>query len=124
MQKAKDQGLIRHICVSSHMTGGEIGVLMADYPFEGVLLGYSAMNFAYRDAGVEAAAASGRGVVAMNPLGGGIIAREPARFGFVRTRDEETVVEGALRFIINDPRIAIALAGFSSTAEVDEAISS
>jgi predicted aldo/keto reductase-like oxidoreductase len=121
-ERLKDEGLIRHICVSSHMTGGDIGVLMADYPFDGVLLGYSAMNFAYRDAGVEAAAASGRGVVAMNPLGGGIVAREPERFRFVRTRDDETVVEGALRFIINDPRISVALAGFSSTAEVDEAM--
>ncbi len=121
-ERLKAEGLIRHICVSSHMTGGDIGALLADYPFEGVLLGYSAMNFAYRDAGVEAAAAAGRGVVAMNPLGGGMIPREPKRFDFVRTRDDETVVEAALRFIINDPRISIALAGFSTTAEVDEAL--
>lgn len=122
LELLKDEGLIRHICVSSHMSGGDIGALLADYPFEGVLLGYSAMNFAFRDAGVEAAAAARRGVVAMNPLGGGVIPREPKRFGFVRTRDDETVVEAALRFIINDPRITVALAGFSTTAQVDEAL--
>ena len=122
-ERLKAEGLIRHICVSSHMTGGDIGTMLADYPFEGVLLGYSAMNFAYRDAGLEAAAAAKRGVVVMNPLGGGIIPREPDRFNFVRTRDTETVVEGALRFIINDPRITVALVGFSSTGEVDEAVS-
>jgi len=122
-ERLKEEGLIRHICVSSHMTGGDIGTILADYPFEGVLLGYSAMNFAYRDAGLEAAAAAKRGVVVMNPLGGGIIPREAGRFDFVRTRGEETVVEGALRFLINDPRITIALVGLSTTGQVDEAVS-
>ena len=121
-EKLKSEGLIRHICISSHMPGTEIAAMLADYPFEGVLLGYSAMNFAYREAGVDAAAAAGRGVVAMNPLGGGIIPQEPDRFTFVRTRPDETVVEGALRFILNDPRITVALVGFSTTAQVDEAV--
>ncbi|MBA4388289.1 MAG: aldo/keto reductase [Verrucomicrobia bacterium] len=121
-EKLKNEGLIKHICVSTHMTGTDIGAMLADYPFEGVLLGYSAMNFAYRDKGLDAAAGAGRGVVVMNPLGGGIIPREPARFAFVRTRAEESVTEGALRFIINDARITVALVGFSTTAQVDEAL--
>ena len=121
-EKLKAEGLIKHICVSSHMAGGDIGGLLADYPFEGVLLGYSAMNFAYREAAIAAAGTLNRGVVTMNPLGGGIIAREAKRFEFVRTRNDESIVEGALRFIINDPRITVALVGFSSTAEVDEAL--
>lgn len=121
-ERLKEEGLIRHICVSSHMAGGDIGGLLADYPFEGVLLGYSAMNFAYREAALEAAASTRRGVVAMNPLGGGIIPREPDRFGFVRSRDDESVVEGALRFILNDPRITVALVGFSDTDQIDEAV--
>lgn len=121
-EKMKAEGLIKHICVSSHMTGAEIGKMLADYPFEGVLLGYSAMNFAYRDKGLDAAAKLGRGLVVMNPLGGGIIPREPARFAFVRTQKNETAVEGALRFLINDKRITISLVGFSSTAQVDEAL--
>ena len=94
-EKAKNEGLIRHICVSSHMTGNEIGDVLRDYPFDGVLLGYSAMNFAYREAGIEDAAKLGRGVVVMNPLGGGIIPQFPDRFSFVKTREKETVVEGA-----------------------------
>jgi predicted aldo/keto reductase-like oxidoreductase len=122
MERLRAEGLIRHICVSIHMTGTEVGDLLADYPFAGVLLGYSAMNFAYRDAGLDAAAAAGRGVVVMNPLGGGIVARTPDRFDFVRTRPDETVVEGALRFLIDDPRITVALVGFSTPAHVDEAV--
>lgn len=122
-ERLKDEGLIRNICVSTHMTGTDTAAMLADYPFSGVLLGYSAMNFAYRDLGIEAAAKLGRGVVVMNPLGGGIIPSHPERFGFVRAREEETVVEGALRFLINDPRITVALVGLSNEAQLREAIS-
>jgi len=122
-EKMKEERLIRHICVSTHLKGEEIARLLQEYPFDGILLGYSAMNFAYRQAGIEAAARAGAGVVVMNPLGGGIIPKNPERFAFVRTRPDETVVQGALRFLLNDPRITVALVGFSSTDHIDEAIS-
>ena len=122
-ERLKEEGLIRHICVSTHMTGEDIGDMLRDYPFEGVLLGYSAMNFAYRDHGVATAALLKRGVVVMNPLGGGIIPNHSDRFDFVRTQKNETVVEGALRFLINDPRITVALVGFANQKQLAEAIS-
>jgi len=121
-ERLKQEGLIKHICVSTHMTGSDIGKMLADYPFEGMLLGYSAMNFAYRDAGLDAAAKLNRGVVVMNPLGGGIIPKNPDRFEFVKSQPEETVVEGALRFLINDQRITVSLVGFSSIEQLNEAI--
>jgi len=120
--RLQEEGLIRHVCISTHMTGPEIGDLLADYPFAGVLLGYSAMNFAYREAGIEAAARQGCGVMVMNPLGGGLIPTHPERFAFVRTRPEESTVAGALRFIWSDPRITAALVGFSSPAQLAEAL--
>ena len=121
-EKFKEEGLVKHICVSSHMTGADVGVMMNEYPFEGVLLGYSAMNFAYRDAGVQAAADLNKGVVVMNPLAGGVIPNNPEKFDFVRTQEDETVVEGALRFLLNDSRITISLVGFSTVDQVDEAV--
>lgn len=122
-EKLKDEGLVRHVCVSTHMTGPDIGEMLKDYPFEGVLLGYSVMNFAYREAGLDAAANLNRGVVVMNPLGGGLIPTHADRFAFVKTRESETVVEGALRFLINDPRITVALVGLSTEEQLAEAIS-
>ncbi len=122
-EKLKDEGLIRHICVSTHMPGSDIAEMLGDYPFEGILFGYSAMNFAYRDEAIDAAARDNLGVAVMNPLGGGIIPQHPDRFDFVRTRPDETAVEGALRFLINDPRITITLVGLSSIEQLDEAIS-
>jgi uncharacterized protein len=122
-ERLKSEGLVKHICVSTHMSGEDIGTVLADYPFEGVLLGYSAMNFAYRDAGLDAAARLKRGVVVMNPLGGGVIPQHPERFSFVRTRDDETVVEGALRFLLNDTRVTVALVGLSDEKQLAEAVS-
>jgi predicted aldo/keto reductase-like oxidoreductase len=81
------------------------------------------MNFAYRDVGLAAAAAKfNRGVVVMNPLGGGLIPQNPKLFEFVRTQEDETVVQAALRFLINDSRINVALIGFTKQQHLDEAI--
>ncbi len=121
-EKLRDEGLIRHICVSTHLPGPLIGPMLADYPFEGVLLGYSAMNFAYRDEGLDAAAKLKQGVVVMNPLGGGLIPQNPEVFSFVKTREDETIVQGALRFLLNDKRINISLVGFANEPQVKEAI--
>jgi uncharacterized protein len=121
-EKLRSEGLIKHICVSSHMTGSEITAMLNDYPFEGILLGYSVSNFAYRDAGIETAAKLNRGVVVMNPLAGGVIPQNPQRFSFVKTRPDETVVDGALRFLLNDPRITVALVGLSNKEQLAEAI--
>ncbi len=121
-EKMKAEGLVKHICVSSHMAGDDIGRLLQEYPFDGALLGYSAMNFAYREAALAAAASMNRGIVAMNPLGGGLIPQFPDRFAFVKSQPDETVVEGALRFLLNDPRVTVSLVGFSSFAQITEAI--
>lgn len=122
-EKLKDEGLIKHICVSTHLPGSEIEIILNDYPFDGVLLGYSVMNFPYRDKGLDAAAERNLGVVVMNPLGGGIIPQNPELFDFVRTRDRESIVEAALQFLVNDDRINIALVGFKNDEQILEAVS-
>jgi hypothetical protein len=120
--QAKDEGLIEHVVVSSHLPGDRIRELLDQQPaIEGVTLGYSAVNFTFRQAAVDAAAQLGRGVVTMNPLGGGVIPRNPQRFEFLRGLGDRTVVEAALRFNISQPAVTVALVGFSNKSEVDEA---
>lgn len=118
----KDEGLIKHISISTHATGEEIEKILSDYPFDSVLMGYSAMNFAYRQQGLEAAAKQNCAVAVMNPLGGGLIPQNPDKFSFLKTRPDESVVEAAIRFLLNDNRITIALIGCSSIEQVDEAV--
>ena len=118
----KREGLVRHICVSSHLIGEEIRELLMEDLFEGVLFGYSAYNFNARQKAFEAIAARGIGCVVMNPLGGGIIPQNPGIFDFIRTRRDETVVEAALRFLLSHERITCALVGFSTVEQVREAV--
>jgi hypothetical protein len=121
-RRLKEEGLIRHICVSSHLIGEEIRELLMEGVFEGVLFGYSAYNFNVREKAFEAITAHDLGCVVMNPLGGGIIPRNPRLFDFLRTRPGETVVQAALRFLFSQERITCSLVGFGSKAQVGEAL--
>jgi uncharacterized protein len=120
-RKLKEEGLIRHICVSSHLVDNEIRDLLNEGVFEGVLFGYSAYSFAFRQAAFEAITGQNLGCVVMNPLGGGLIPENPEIFDFVRTREDETVVEGALRFLFAHKAISSVLVGFSNPDQVREA---
>jgi uncharacterized protein len=122
-ERLQNEGLIRHICISSHMNGEDVGTVLQDYPFAGVLLGYSAMNFSYREKALQEAAQVGAGVVVMNPLGGGLIPQHPDRFAFLKTNSDESVVQAGLRFLINDSRITVALVGLSDQQQLTEALS-
>jgi len=117
--KAKEEGLIDHIVMSTHATGKEIATMAKDGYFEGVTLGYNILNFPYRQEGIEGAQEAGMGVVTMNPLGGGIIPQNPEYFSFIKEREEESVVQAALRFNAAHQGISVALAGISSIEEVD-----
>jgi predicted aldo/keto reductase-like oxidoreductase len=120
--KAKDEGLIRHLAVSSHLSGKDLRDLLAEGIFEGVTLGYCVLNFPYRQQAVDAAGRRRLGVMTMNPLGGGLIPRHAKRFDFIRASSDESVVAAAIRFNISQPAVTSALVGFKTTQHVDEAV--
>lgn len=119
MVKAKEEGLIDHICFTTHLNGEDIAKVVADGVFEGVTLGYNAVNFAYRQKEIEAAAKAGMGIVIMNPLGGGLIPTHPERFSFLKQGNDSLVVS-ALKFITSQPYITVALAAGGSVEEEEE----
>ena len=121
--RLKDEGLIRHICVSSHLIGDEIRELLMEGVFEGVLFGYSPYNFSTRQKAFDAIRKHDLGCVVMNPLGGGLIPNNPDLFSFVKTRENESVVEASLRFLFAHEEITVSLVGFGNAWHVDEAIS-
>jgi predicted aldo/keto reductase-like oxidoreductase len=121
-RKLKDEGLIDHICVSSHLIGDAIKDLLEEDPFEGVLFGYSAYNFSAREKAFDAIRARGLGCVVMNPLGGGLIPQNPETFSFIKSREDQSVVEAALHFLWSHEDITITLVGFSCVEEVREAL--
>ena len=120
-RKLKSEGLIKHICVSSHLAGEEIKDLLMEGVFEGVLLGYSAYNYKTREPAFKAVQAKKLGMVVMNPLGGGIIPQNPEKFAFLQ-RPGEGIVAAALRFIWDHEDINSALVGFQNVEQVNEAL--
>lgn len=120
--KAKEEGLVEHVVVSSHLIGDELKIVLEEGPFEGVTLGYCAINFPYREVAVEAAAEKNMGVVTMNPLGGGLIPQNAERFEFLKGPDDPSVVSAAIRFNVSNPNITTALVGFTTKEHIDEAV--
>ncbi len=120
MLKAKEEGLIDVISFSTHMGGDDIARAAKEYgdKFSGVLLGYNAMNYTYREAGINAFADLGKGIVIMNPLGGGLIPQNKDKFVEL-SRNGDPVILSALKFLTSQSRITTVLSGMTSKEEVD-----
>lgn len=118
--KAQEEGLVEHICFTTHLAGEDIAKIAQTGLFAGVTLGYNAVNFAYRQAGVDACAKERMGIVTMNPLGGGIIPQNPEYFSFIRGNSSDSITVAALKFIVSQPSITVALPGVSSIEELEE----
>jgi hypothetical protein len=118
--RAKDEGLIEHICCTSHADGESIAEIAGDGKVDVITLGYNALNFAYRLQGIRTCYEKGLGVVVMNPLGGGAIPEYSDKFGFIKTSPEQSVVTAALKFLIGHPEISVTLPGISNIKELEE----
>lgn len=121
-EDAKREGLIRNIVFSSHMQGSEIETVVASDKFKGMLIGYNALNYRFRQSGIEAAYQNGMGVVVMNPLGGGLIPASPENFAYLAEGTDLTVPQAALRFVASHKEITVTLAGCTTKEHIDDAV--
>lgn len=121
-EEAKSEGLIRNIVFSSHMQGNEIESVVAMNKFKGMLIGYNALNYRFRQSGIEAAHQNGMGVVVMNPLGGGMIPQHPESFQYLTEGTDLTVPQAALRFVASHKEITVTLAGCTTKQHIDDAV--
>ena len=124
-RRLKEEGLIRHVSVSTHLELDKIAPMLDEGEglFEGMLLGLSAANCDLRYPGVQEAAKRGMGVVTMNTLGGGLIPNHPDHFAYLLSEGDRSVVDAAIRFNLSLPEISVALVGFRNKADVDAAVS-
>lgn len=118
IRKAMDEGLIRHLGITTHDTAENSIKLLDTGEFEVITLQYNLINTTYSPVIAEAAK-RGIGVVAMGPLHGGILA---AKSDFARDMIAlgagETAAEVALRFVLSNPNVTCAIAGMTSLEEV------
>ena len=123
-EKAKADGLIRNITFSSHMQGNQLETVVNSNAFKGMLIGYNALNYRFRQAGISAAHNKGMGIVVMNPLGGGLIPNNPNTFEYLTDGTDLTVPQAALRFVASHKEISVALCGCTTKQHVDDAVKS
>jgi hypothetical protein len=118
MRKAKDQGLIRHICCSTH-DGNEGLRKIVDTGYVAVItLQYNMLDRRLED-GIAYAREKGIGVVVMGPVGGGRLAAPSEVFGSMLPGIRR-VPELALRFVLSNPNVSVALSGMSTMQQVEQ----
>ena len=121
LEKLKKDGLIKNICASIHASVEDTKKILSEYPFDGVLLSHSILSN-YRKESIDYAVSRDCKVAIMNPLAGGIIPRFAEKFNYIRN-DDETVVESALRYLIDDNNITTVLVGIENKKDINEALS-
>jgi predicted aldo/keto reductase-like oxidoreductase len=118
-RKAQDEGLVRHICFSSHDTAENIIHLIDTGAFAGMLVQYNYLD-RHNEPAIQHAAQRGMGVAIMGPVAGGRLATPQ---GFVLDPEGELEVktpELALRFVWDNPDVSVALSGMNAIAQIEE----
>jgi len=121
IQKAKEEGLIRHIIFSTHASQEDVLRIIASGVFEGVTISLSPLNWKIMKPVIDAAKQKNIGIAAMNPLSGGLIPNNAEYFGFLKGNGDASVTEAALRYV-KAMGADIVLSGCASIAEVEENI--
>jgi predicted aldo/keto reductase-like oxidoreductase len=118
MAKARDQGLVRHVCCSFHDNNEALRKIVdTGYPSV-ITLQYNLLDRQLED-GIAYAHSKGIGVVVMGPVGGGRLGSNSDVLGSMIT-GVRRVPELALRFVLSNPNVSVALSGMSTLAQVEE----
>ena len=113
--KAREQGLIRHIAFSSHDAAQNIMKLADEGVFESVTLQYNLLNREHESA-IAYLKEKNMGVVVMGPVGGGRLANQTLE----GQAGGATSAELALKFVLSNPGVTVALSGMSDMAMLEE----
>jgi uncharacterized protein len=117
VQKARNEGLIRHISFSFH-DKPEAAIKLIDTGFfESMLIQYNLLDRANAEP-LRHAHAKGLGTVVMGPVGGGRLGT-PSEV-IAKATGVSSTAEAALRFIFANPDVDVALSGMGSLRQVEE----
>lgn len=118
-RKAQAEGLVRHICFSSHDTAENVIKLIETGDFAGMLVQYNYLD-RHNEEAIARAAQAGMGVVIMGPVAGGRLATPQGvaidREGMLEMKTPEL----ALRFVWNNPNVSVALSGMNTMQMIEE----
>lgn len=119
IRKAQDQGLIKHVCFSSHDTPENIIKLIDTGEFEGMTVQYNLLD-RKNEVAIAHANASGMGVIIMGPVAGGRLAAPSEKIRRLIPTPVASNAEIALRFVLANPNVTCALSGMNTIEMVEE----
>lgn len=120
---AKERGLVDHICFSSHAKAAEIAQIIESGAFEGGTIAFSPLNSFLMKPALDVALRHKVGLVAMNPLGGGVIPQANTYFSFLQCEGDDSTVTAALRYVYAHPAIKVVLSGMSDVSQLRQNLS-
>ncbi len=119
-QKAKEQGLIKYVCNSFHDNNENLKKIVDSGYSSVVTLQYNMLDRSLED-GIAYAHEKGVGVICMGPVGGGRLGANSAILENL-IPGIKRVPELALRFVLSNKNISLALSGMSTMQQVEENI--
>jgi len=120
--KAKEQGLIRHISFSYHDAPENYKEIVDSGIFESTLVQYNMLDRSNEE-NLAYAKSKGLGVVVMGPVGGGRLGAPSEKIqGLLKEKNNVRVstAETALRFVLANENVDIALSGMENIKMLDE----
>jgi len=118
MQKAKEEGKIRHIGVTAHDPDMAVRALETG-EFETVQVPYNVVKAEAAQKLFPYCLEHNIGVICMKPIAGGALATPHELQQHLAGKDLPTATN-ALRFVLSQPAVSVAIPGMDSTLEVDE----
>ncbi|MCX7018846.1 MAG: aldo/keto reductase [bacterium] len=118
MKRAKDQGLIRHICFSFHDNNEALMKLAGTGYGDAATVQYNMLDRSL-EKGIARAHEKGMGIVVMGPVGGGRLGSDNNVLSAL-VPEIRRVPELALRFVLANPNVSVALSGMATMKMVEE----
>ena len=119
MEKAKDQGMIRHICCSFHDDADALLKIIETEQFDSITLQYNLLDRSLEKA-MYRAQELGTGIVVMGPVAGGTLGVGSERIQELVGSKADSAAETALRFVLAHPAVSVALSGMSTMDMLEE----
>lgn len=117
--KAKEEGLIKHISFSFHDAPENMIKIIDTGYFETVLCQYNLLDRSNEES-IAYAHKKGLGVVIMGPVGGGRLGAPSKVIQDMLKGKVKSTAEMALRFVLANPNVSVALSGMSTIEMVEE----
>jgi len=118
-RKAQSEGLFTHLSFSFHDNVESLIKLVDTGEFASVTCQYNLVDRA-NEAGIAHAHEKGMGVVVMGPVGGGRLGAPSAAIQQLLPGGTHSSAEVALRFVLANPNVTVALSGMSTVEMVEE----